>query len=486
MKLVVGDSQRSLSYPVMDAGTFMRQIGNFGIDLSHLPGKPNEIIYPHLGPYSGDFYILLIGKDVKKILKDHNSLSSVNKLDFQLQILDGFTDESIAFNIKFRKLIFIHAYPILHGYDGPQDDAMYMVHLKDDRVLFERNIINKGYNLPLASTGDVADIYSEINTTPNPDELWNWGEIFGEILNEEASGSIPADRWTEVSTFAGFPTVEPTGLEYFGVSMADAFADLTRKAGVLMTRTPHGQYELKDPFWVNPILNAALTIWEPWYMDGKGPIHGYTSPNRFRFLFPKFDPLGSDKLPFHEIVHDFAPNSPNGGEMCIMGGMSALMNNTSTPENLADLDTYVLEVAGNVKGIHEAPLKQDIVFSTLFFDSLDSRYHKLHVYDHGHGLFSRLITKKTDYPIIKRPGLGGGTGATLVRFVLDAALTTAQASKAASIEDTTSSRDTQAITVYNPETSAAGTYMFEGDVGDAGLCSLREDGNWWIVQLECP
>jgi len=81
---------------------------------------------------------------------------------------------------------------------------------------------------------------------------------------------------------------------------------------------------------------------------------------------------------------------------------------------------------------------------------------------------------------------GGEDIGTTVRFSLDNALTTAEASNAATVADTTSSWDTESITVYNMLTSTASTYLFEGDSGDFGLCVLREDGNWWIVNMECP
>ena len=78
-----------------------------------------------------------------------------------------------------------------------------------------------------------------------------------------------------------------------------------------------------------------------------------------------------------------------------------------------------------------------------------------------------------------------GVGAT-VRFSLDNALTTAEASNAATVDDAQSAYDNESITVYNMLTSTASTYLFEGDSGDFGLCTLREDGNWWIVNMECP
>jgi len=84
--------------------------------------------------------------------------------------------------------------------------------------------------------------------------------------------------------------------------------------------------------------------------------------------------------------------------------------------------------------------------------------------------------------------MGGGSAGigTTVRFSLDNALTTAEASNAATVDDAASAWDNESITVYNCLTSTASTYLFEGDSGDFGLCVLREDGNWWIVNMECP
>lgn len=79
---------------------------------------------------------------------------------------------------------------------------------------------------------------------------------------------------------------------------------------------------------------------------------------------------------------------------------------------------------------------------------------------------------------------------TLVRFTLDVALTTADASQTATITDqygmgvdnTTASGG---IIAHNMETSAAGTYMFEGNVGDAGLAIWDRDNEYRIIQIEC-
>lgn len=80
---------------------------------------------------------------------------------------------------------------------------------------------------------------------------------------------------------------------------------------------------------------------------------------------------------------------------------------------------------------------------------------------------------------------------TLVRFTLDFALTTADTSQTATITDqygmgvdnTTASGG---IIVHNLETSSAGTYMFEGNVGDAGLAIWDRDNEYRIIQIECP
>ena len=79
---------------------------------------------------------------------------------------------------------------------------------------------------------------------------------------------------------------------------------------------------------------------------------------------------------------------------------------------------------------------------------------------------------------------------SLVRFTLDAALTTSDASQTATITDqygpgvdnTTASGG---ITVHNMETSAAGTYMFEGNLNDAGLAMWDQGTDYRIIQIEC-
>lgn len=80
---------------------------------------------------------------------------------------------------------------------------------------------------------------------------------------------------------------------------------------------------------------------------------------------------------------------------------------------------------------------------------------------------------------------------SLVRFTLDSALTTSDASQTATItnqygpgvDNTTASGG---ITVHNLETSSAGTFVFEGNSGDAGLAMWDETTNYRIIQIECP
>lgn len=80
---------------------------------------------------------------------------------------------------------------------------------------------------------------------------------------------------------------------------------------------------------------------------------------------------------------------------------------------------------------------------------------------------------------------------SLVRFTLNSALTTSDASQTATItnqygpgvDNTTASGG---ITVHNLETSSAGTFVFEGNSGDAGLAMWDETTNYRIIQIECP
>ena len=79
----------------------------------------------------------------------------------------------------------------------------------------------------------------------------------------------------------------------------------------------------------------------------------------------------------------------------------------------------------------------------------------------------------------------------LVRFTLDSALTTTQASKAATVaagEQYGPGRDADdlSITVHNLLTKTASVYLFEGDSGDAGLAFWDSDQNYRIIQMECP
>lgn len=77
----------------------------------------------------------------------------------------------------------------------------------------------------------------------------------------------------------------------------------------------------------------------------------------------------------------------------------------------------------------------------------------------------------------------------LVRFTLDVALATTDASQPATITDQYgpgSDNSDTAITAHNLLTSTAGTFVFEGDVGDAGL-AMRDTGqDYRIIQIECP
>jgi hypothetical protein len=75
------------------------------------------------------------------------------------------------------------------------------------------------------------------------------------------------------------------------------------------------------------------------------------------------------------------------------------------------------------------------------------------------------------------------------RFTLDAALATTDANKAATIQSQwgTGTDHSTSITVNNLLTHTAGTYVFEGDSGDAGIAIYSGSGStWYIIQMECP
>jgi hypothetical protein len=77
----------------------------------------------------------------------------------------------------------------------------------------------------------------------------------------------------------------------------------------------------------------------------------------------------------------------------------------------------------------------------------------------------------------------------LVRFTLNEALTTSDQFKAATITHQYGpgiDHTETTITVFNMLTHSPGTYLFEGDSGDAGLAMWDSDSNFIIIQMECP
>lgn len=75
----------------------------------------------------------------------------------------------------------------------------------------------------------------------------------------------------------------------------------------------------------------------------------------------------------------------------------------------------------------------------------------------------------------------------LVRFTLSAALATTDASISATITDQYGPgiEAGTSITVHNLLTSTAGTYVFEGSVGAAGLAMWDQGTDYRIIQIEC-
>lgn len=89
-----------------------------------------------------------------------------------------------------------------------------------------------------------------------------------------------------------------------------------------------------------------------------------------------------------------------------------------------------------------------------------------------------LVRVRTDY-IGKKP---------LVRFTLDSALATSDASKAATITDQYGQGvdGATSITVHNLLTSTASTYVFEGASGAAGLAFWDSGTNYRVLNMQCP
>lgn len=78
----------------------------------------------------------------------------------------------------------------------------------------------------------------------------------------------------------------------------------------------------------------------------------------------------------------------------------------------------------------------------------------------------------------------------LCRFTLSAALATSESSKSATMSAQYGkgrSHPSTSITVYNLLSHTAGTYVFEGDSGDAGYAYYdTAEKKWYIIQMECP
>lgn len=78
----------------------------------------------------------------------------------------------------------------------------------------------------------------------------------------------------------------------------------------------------------------------------------------------------------------------------------------------------------------------------------------------------------------------------ICRFLLDAALTTSDASVAAKIAaqygDGTAHSTAGTITAWNLLTSGTSVYLFSGSSGAAGLAYWDAGTNWRILQMECP
>ena len=79
----------------------------------------------------------------------------------------------------------------------------------------------------------------------------------------------------------------------------------------------------------------------------------------------------------------------------------------------------------------------------------------------------------------------------LVRFTFAQSMTTADASKTATITNQygpgiDGPTGAGAITVYNLLTHTAGVYVFEGDIGDAGLACHDSGNDYRILFPECP
>jgi len=115
---------------------------------------------------------------------------------------------------------------------------------------------------------------------------------------------------------------------------------------------------------------------------------------------------------------------------------------------------------------------------------------------HPADLEEEIVFLKTDDDIFISWMLAedGSVASTVVkqfcRFTLNEALTTSDDSKAATIQTQFGNgldHASTSITVNNLLTHAEGTYVFEGDSGDAGLALYSGSGTtWYIVQMECP
>lgn len=114
---------------------------------------------------------------------------------------------------------------------------------------------------------------------------------------------------------------------------------------------------------------------------------------------------------------------------------------------------------------------------------------------------SSIARSTSEYTVAVRDYKSGnfmavaGSGATssskkLCRFLLDAAMTTSDASGTGKITnqygDGTAHSTSGTITVGNMLTAATSAYLFSGSSGAAGLAYWDSGTNWRILQMECP
>ncbi len=311
-----------------------------GIERSRFLGKCNSFITAS-GFEPGRGFFLMKGKDVNDLQTSINNTTHT-------AVFQG------PNTVQINKLIITHCEGLTTGL-GSIDDALYVVHVADLRILGPMTSINKAYNVRPPDPSTTYYAYSK-----NGGSNWTFNTLVPNIWTNmpSAFGSLSVSR----ANFTG----RPENYVFHGVSAWDALKKILDDTNHILTLSYTGQFAVEAAFTDNDDFNQAdFDAQEYTLVNSRAQISAaHQVPEKIRVFFPSrnrafhlstdvevVDPNAySHEAPLYSVDKSTGVTGAVAGTVLpVYHPLAAEYDKLGTITNSATLDTHAEQIKNNYK-----------------------------------------------------------------------------------------------------------------------------------------